>query len=94
MFRLLTVIKRTYPHIAAVTPQADSVLRPDFLVFAVTMNLDYTTLHFNSVISHFSDQFRNEEFLDCTLNAEGKSIKVHRAVLCAQSTLLEVNTTH
>ncbi|KAK7573689.1 hypothetical protein V9T40_010880 [Parthenolecanium corni] len=53
------------------------------------MNLDYSTLHFNSVISHFSDQFRNEEFLDCTLNAEGKSIRVHRAVLCAQSTLLE-----
>lgn len=54
------------------------------------MNLDYSTLHFHSVIDNFSNQFRNEEFLDCTLNAEGKSIKVHKAVLCAQSSLLEV----
>lgn len=93
VFRLFCVTKRTYLYTATVTPQAESVLRPDFSVFSFTMNLDYSTLHFNSVISHFSDQFRNEEFLDCTLNAEGKSIRVHRAVLCAQSTLLEVSKT-
>ncbi len=47
--------------------------------------------HFHSVADNFSQQFRNDEFLDCTLNAEGRSIKVHKAVLCAQSALLEVS---
>lgn len=54
------------------------------------MNIAYSTLHFQSVTNFFNEQFRNEELLDCTLNAEGGSIKVHKAILCAQSTLLEV----
>lgn len=58
------------------------------------MNLDYVTLHYRSVLNDFSNQFSNEEFSDCVLNAEGKSLKVHKAMLCAQSSFLEVSMQH
>lgn len=53
------------------------------------MNVDYVTLHYRSVLNDFSNQFVNEEFSDCILNAEGRSLKVHKAMLCAQSSFLE-----
>lgn len=55
------------------------------------MNVDYVTLHCRSVLNDFSNQFLNEEFSDCVLNAEGRSLKVHKAMLCAQSSFLEVS---
>ena len=54
------------------------------------MNSDNSE-HYQLLLNNFSIQFKNEEFADCILIAEGKSIKVHKAVLCSHSIFLQVN---
>lgn len=55
------------------------------------MNVDYSASHYQLLFDDFSSQFENEEFADCVLIAEGQYMKVHKAVLCAHSSFLQVN---
>ena len=46
--------------------------------------------HYSSLLSVFGSYMKNDKLVDVTLAAEGKVIHVHRLVLLASSSYLEV----
>ena len=48
--------------------------------------------HHGTLIDVLQSLYQEQSFVDCTLDADGKSIHVHRLVLCAVSPYFQVCT--